>query len=1215
LSDVFIGRYRVIEELGRGGMGIVYSAEDPALDRPVAIKVLPPKKLSQQKAVKRFLREARVCARLDHPNIIKIHDIGEEEGIYHIVMELVEGRSLRELIEERNNIGEVSIDYMVELFLQTCQALAYAHSKQVIHRDIKPDNIMINSEDRVKVMDFGLAVLGNRHSLTEMGQVMGTVAYFSPEQAKGEPGDHRSDIYSLGAVFFEMLTNQLVFQAKNPAEMISKQLTSPPPNPKTFNPAVPPVLSNLVLHLLRKIPEERPQDVDDVIRVLEDWQNSKRMSSKSLDSHASSKALLQVSAAPSPDTIKRIARAFESGFIPHSIAPGQAHRGVEPPPVNDLPSSIPDVPVGGSFARGDFPAGGSFAIPAQAEPSFHPDARQAAPQDLDRTHHDVTRIPVIPKEAPPPERIPMVVPTSGASPVASPTWIKDAEKDVGWDRYRKVLDQLKKDDAYAKKTAGAVPSVACPRCGAENEGSRRYCHECGGLISRLEFISQKQCFVHNDAGKQLMQEARYREAAEEFQKAIEKYPGFVDAHMNLAKALAEMGEYANARASYREAARLAPDDPKPHMLAGDLYRMEERREDAIYEYREAAKIAPSNVSIRNQLALLYAQMGDVERAIDEYQRILSVDENSIDSHRQLGYLFMSRERIDEAIREFEWVMDRSPGDSHVSQLLGGLYIKKGRFRNAEMTFQTVLEDRPDDAQALASLGQLYDMQNRPDLALENLSHAIRLDPGNIDARKKLAELYTRQQRPDLAKSELESAVQFHPEDPELHKNLGDAYLKDRQIDLALQHYEKTVEMAPGSAELHHKLAQLYDVKDYSDLSINEFKKATDLEPYKPEYREDLSMALYTQKRLDEAATEMRKAATLDSTNVEYKKALGVMYEENDQLDQAEKVFVEVIKINPKDAMAQGMLGRIYSKRGLLSMAVLQYQKALSLNPGSHLFHVYLGKVLSQQGRLEEAAQVFKKAIELAPGGEAAKGTRVLAKAYTDLGKVFMDQGEYQKAMDVLKSAVQNNPGDVAALHYLGVLSADLGQTQPAQDYLSKALKLEPQNHEIMRDLADVYRERGDLTMALSLIKKSMSLGRPTIETYEVLARTLSAMDRNAEALQTLSDAMMNCPKERDYVYWLRGSLAAGKKAWASALDNFNKAIEVNGAEWRYYRDLALALDSSGDREGAVEQLDKALQQKPGREDAEKIQAALEKMRKEEKKGKGFFGRLTEYLYE
>jgi tetratricopeptide (TPR) repeat protein len=297
------------------------------------------------------------------------------------------------------------------------------------------------------------------------------------------------------------------------------------------------------------------------------------------------------------------------------------------------------------------------------------------------------------------------------------------------------------------------------------------------------------------------------------------------------------------------------------------------------------------------------------------------------------------------------------------------------------------------------------------------------------------------------------------------------------------------------------------------------------------------------------------------------------------------------------------------------MAVLQYQKALSLNPGSHLFHVYLGKVLSQQGRLEEAAQVFKKAIELAPGGEAAKGTRVLAKAYTDLGKVFMDQGEYQKAMDVLKSAVQNNPGDVAALHYLGVLSADLGQTQPAQDYLSKALKLEPQNHEIMRDLADVYRERGDLTMALSLIKKSMSLGRPTIETYEVLARTLSAMDRNAEALQTLSDAMMNCPKERDYVYWLRGSLAAGKKAWASALDNFNKAIEVNGAEWRYYRDLALALDSSGDREGAVEQLDKALQQKPGREDAEKIQAALEKMRKEEKKGKGFFGRLTEYLYE
>ncbi len=261
-----IGRYEVIDEIGRGGMGVVYLCRDPVLDRFVAVKTLLPRSLSRKSALKRFLREARVSARLDHPNIVRLHDIGEEGGIHYIVMEYVPGKTLREIIEGRSR---AKIPEMVGIFRQICRALDYAHSLEVVHRDLKPENVIVSDAGSAKVLDFGLACLGGNHTLTSAGTVMGTLAYLSPEQARGEEVDHRSDIYSAGIMLFEMLTGRHPFASQSAAEMFQKNLTEPPPAMRKIDRRIPENMEVLVFRALRKDPGERFQSAVEMLEELD----------------------------------------------------------------------------------------------------------------------------------------------------------------------------------------------------------------------------------------------------------------------------------------------------------------------------------------------------------------------------------------------------------------------------------------------------------------------------------------------------------------------------------------------------------------------------------------------------------------------------------------------------------------------------------------------------------------------------------------------------------------------------------------------------------------------------------------------------------------------------------------------------------------------------------------------------------------------------------
>ncbi|KLU61030.1 serine/threonine-protein kinase PrkC [Peptococcaceae bacterium CEB3] len=272
MSKVFGGRYEVIERIGAGGMAIVYKAKDLLLNRIVTVKVLREQFLSDEDFVKRFRREAQSAASLSHPNIVSIYDVGKDGNIEYIVMEYVEGRDLKEIIRE---FAPLSPEQAINLTCQIGEAIRHAHQHHIIHRDIKPHNILVTAEGRAKVTDFGIARAVSAATVTHTGDIVGSVHYLSPEQAKGLPSDERSDLYSLGIILYELLTGKVPYDGETPIAIALKHLQEVPTRPSQLNPRVGPDLENVIMRAIAKSAEQRYATAGDFLADLEKVRSGK----------------------------------------------------------------------------------------------------------------------------------------------------------------------------------------------------------------------------------------------------------------------------------------------------------------------------------------------------------------------------------------------------------------------------------------------------------------------------------------------------------------------------------------------------------------------------------------------------------------------------------------------------------------------------------------------------------------------------------------------------------------------------------------------------------------------------------------------------------------------------------------------------------------------------------------------------------------------------
>lgn len=267
-------RYQIIRTIGEGGMANVYLAYDTILDRNVAVKILRGDLADDEKFVRRFQREAIAASSLTHPNIVGMYDVGEDNGRYFIVMEYIDGKTLKSLIKKR---GALTIPEVMDIMLQLTEGIACAHDSYIIHRDIKPQNVMILDDGRVKITDFGIAMALNSNELTQTNSVMGSVHYLPPEQANGSGSTMKSDIYSLGILMFELLTGKLPFKGDNAVEIAIKQMKEPIPSVCKMNPEIPQSLENVILKACAKNPKNRYENVREMHDDIKTALNEERM--------------------------------------------------------------------------------------------------------------------------------------------------------------------------------------------------------------------------------------------------------------------------------------------------------------------------------------------------------------------------------------------------------------------------------------------------------------------------------------------------------------------------------------------------------------------------------------------------------------------------------------------------------------------------------------------------------------------------------------------------------------------------------------------------------------------------------------------------------------------------------------------------------------------------------------------------------------------------
>src|SRR5271169_5911284 len=266
------GRYEIVGELGRGAMGVVYKATDPVIGRAVAVKTIKLSEegtgLSRPELLSRFQTEARAAGLLTHPNIVVVYHAGEENGLYYITMELVEGKSVQALLDEGQRF---SLPRVLRIMEQTCSALQFAHERHVVHRDIKPANLMLTADDTVKVTDFGTAKILQMGTVQQTTHVMGTPSYMSPEQVKGRAVDGRSDIFSLGVMLYEMVTGEKPFPGQNITTVIYKIVNEDPVPPRQIDPSIHPGISAVVMKALVKEPDQRYQSCREMLEDLRNY--------------------------------------------------------------------------------------------------------------------------------------------------------------------------------------------------------------------------------------------------------------------------------------------------------------------------------------------------------------------------------------------------------------------------------------------------------------------------------------------------------------------------------------------------------------------------------------------------------------------------------------------------------------------------------------------------------------------------------------------------------------------------------------------------------------------------------------------------------------------------------------------------------------------------------------------------------------------------------
>jgi serine/threonine-protein kinase len=737
-----LGRYEISGLVGRGGMATVYRAYDPVLDREVAVKLLHPHLAQDDAFVGRFRREARAVAALRHPNIVRVFDFGSEDGDHYMVMELLDGGTLAALLQENKKRGAVMPPQeLLRLVTPLCSAIDYAAGQGMVHRDVKPSNIMLAKTGDPILTDYGIAKMLGATTFTASGMVMGTVHYMAPEQAQGLDVDARADLYALGVVIFEALTGRVPFAADTTASVLAQHLAAPVPSLAALNPALPPALQTVLDKALAKEPAARYQTGAGLAAAL----------TAALGLSSSLETGTAVSAALPPTVI--------SGEQPReAVPPGRAAQA--PRPAAPAPAASPAGPVPPQAPPAQAPPPPGFTQSLRKRPGLllaglavvvaavlagvlgTRDGSSTTTTGIEPIVSAVSSIfsavstaPFTPGRAPSSTVVPGASPQTAALRAEADTLMMAGKFNEAIAKYTEAL-QIAPDDTAARTGLGIAyyHTPKSPQVGAQ-QLEAAVARDPGNLRAWAYLGACRYEAIEQSDGRD------YAPAEEACNKALELDPSSALAHAFLGKIHAAAGRPEEALAEASRALTLAPSEPEVVLAMGSVKAESDDWEAALPYFKRAVTLAPNYPDYVLDLAGAYRQTGQYDTALEYCRNALQLDQGyEYAAYRGIGRALWDKGDLEGAKTNLRKAIEADDTDALSHWALGGVYYEEGDYETALPELERAVALRPENAGMLEWLGACYLALERWEEARAALEKAVRLDPSRTDAQELLDQL-------------------------------------------------------------------------------------------------------------------------------------------------------------------------------------------------------------------------------------------------------------------------------------------------------------------------------------------------------------------------------------------------------------------------------------------------------------------------------------------
>ena len=827
-------RYHVESLLGSGGMGKVYKARDRELERTVAIKVLRPDLMTDAQALQRFKHELLLASSISHPNILRIHDLGEYNGVKFISMAYVDGGDLTQLLRKE---GRLPLERVLNIMRQLAAALSAAHGVNVVHRDLKPQNLLMGSEDHVYVTDFGIAktLESDRTSVTRTGAVLGTPLYMSPEQVEGKAVDHRSDLYTYGLIFYEMLTGVLPFSGDTTFQLMYQRVHQQPKRPELVIPDLPPYLSRICLKCLEKDPAERYQSASEILVDLEfkhapTHTRTVQITLPVIDKKisllsASAVVLLLAGLLAIPqvrDFIFRHKSAESTSGIP-SLTRGKF--------VAVLPMRI----LGDQSSLGYVADGLVEALSAKLF-MLH-DMHTASVAEVQKAVPSTTS-----PAPPPPPVLNEVARHLGVNLVVSGTIQGSGDKlrivanldDVAGGRrvwtqeFSGVQGDLLtlEDQIYG----GVVEALALKPTSEESALATPH---------PTENIEAYDLYLKGRSAMRGQQDVKnIQSAVGLYEQALKKDPSFALAYAGVADASLVMYHEKKdsfwsqkALAAAQQAERLNDNLPEVHFSLGNVYTASGKGAEAVSELKRALQLAPNSDDGYRGLGKAYLALGQKDLALQAYQKAVEIN-------------------------PYYWVNYNS---------IGTAYSQLGQYEEALGAFRKMIELEPDNSFGYLNVGAVYFQQGKYDQCIPFFQKSLQIQPHYL-TYSNLGTAFFYLKRYADAVPMFEKAVEMNQNDSMMMGNLADAYRWSNQLDKANATYGRAIALAfkqlqvnPRDANVMDQLSLYYAKKGDPVQAVDFIRRARAINPADVTIIYDEAVVYTLTGRPAEALTSLREA--------------------------------------------------------------------------------------------------------------------------------------------------------------------------------------------------------------------------------------------------------------------------------------------------------------------------------------------------------------------